>query len=170
MEIILPKFGLFFWALVIFLIFFMILKKVAWRPIIKALAEREQEIESRLQAAAEAQRKMEEITTQNEKMLQEALAAKEKILKEANELKSQIESQARNDARLIAEKMRQDTLQEVEQIKKSLKDDIKKEVIEMSFFVAEKILSRELRNKKTHDGYVETLVSELQINPKRVTG
>jgi F-type H+-transporting ATPase subunit b len=170
MEIILPKFGLFFWTLVIFLIFFMILKKVAWKPILNALAEREKEIESRLQAAAEAQRKMEQITTENEKMLQEALAAKEKILKEANELKSQIESQARNEARLITEKMRQDTLQEVEQIKKSLKEDIKKEVIEMSFFVAEKILSRELRNKKAHEGYVETLVSELQINSKRVTG
>ncbi|MCS6904486.1 MAG: F0F1 ATP synthase subunit B [Bacteroidia bacterium] len=170
MEIILPKFGLFFWTVVIFLTFFLILRKVAWKPILRALQEREQEIEARLQAAAEAQKKMEQITQQNEKMLQEALLAKEKILKEAQELKAQIENQARQEARLLAEKMRKETLQEVEQIKKSLKDEIKKEVVEMSFYVAEKILSRELRNKKTHDSYVEALISDLQLNPKRVTG
>jgi len=51
MEIILPQFGLFFWTALIFLVVFFLLRKFAWKPILQALNDREQQIEDRLQAA-----------------------------------------------------------------------------------------------------------------------
>jgi F-type H+-transporting ATPase subunit b len=44
MDLITPDFGLFFWMLVTFMLVFIILKKFAWKPIVHALKEREDNI------------------------------------------------------------------------------------------------------------------------------
>ena len=52
--ILVPQLGLFFWSLVVFLIFFFILRKFAWKPIISMLKEREESISQSLQQAEKA--------------------------------------------------------------------------------------------------------------------
>ena len=41
MDLLIPSFGLIIWTLLAFLIVFFILKKFAWKPILKSLTERE---------------------------------------------------------------------------------------------------------------------------------
>ena len=44
MDLLIPSFGLIFWTLLAFLIVFYILKKFAWKPILKSLKDRENNI------------------------------------------------------------------------------------------------------------------------------
>jgi F-type H+-transporting ATPase subunit b len=54
MDLILPQFGLFFWSALIFGLFFFLLRKYAWKPILSALQERESKIAEALAAAQKA--------------------------------------------------------------------------------------------------------------------
>ena len=51
MGLVMPEFGLFFWMLVSFSILLLILKRFAWGPILKALADREKSNEEALKSA-----------------------------------------------------------------------------------------------------------------------
>ena len=51
LSLITPDPGLFLWSLILFLAFFFILRKFAWKPILNALKEREESIEKSLQEA-----------------------------------------------------------------------------------------------------------------------
>jgi len=48
MELVTPSIGLVFWTTIAFLILIFVLGKFAWKPIMQALAEREQSIEDAL--------------------------------------------------------------------------------------------------------------------------
>jgi F-type H+-transporting ATPase subunit b len=66
MDLILPQFGLFFWSALIFGIFFFLLRKYAWKPILQALREREQKIADALAAAQKAQAEIEALRREQE--------------------------------------------------------------------------------------------------------
>ena len=69
MGIILPEPGLFLWTTIIFLVFFFILRKFAWKPIINALEKREHHIEESLQQAAQARDAMAKLKSDNEALV-----------------------------------------------------------------------------------------------------
>ena len=83
MELLTPALGLFFWTLVVFAIVFLVLRKFAWRPILKSLKDREEFIDNSLKAADNARKDIELLQANNEKLLQEARIERDKILKEA---------------------------------------------------------------------------------------
>ena len=50
--------SLVFWTTLIFLVFFLLLRKFAWRPILGAVKQREDSINNALQAAENARKEM----------------------------------------------------------------------------------------------------------------
>ncbi|MCS7084936.1 MAG: F0F1 ATP synthase subunit B [Bacteroidia bacterium] len=164
MEIILPKFGLFFWTLVVFLTVFFLLKKFAWGPILKALHEREHNIESKLKAAAEAEARMKALTAENEKILQQAQNERAKILKEAAELKAQIVADARKEAQAEAAKELANARRAIESEKAAALAHIKQTAVQLSIEVAEKILRAELSDKSKHEQFARRLIEDIRLN------
>lgn len=63
--------GLIFWTIITFLILLFILKKTAWKPILQALKEREDNIRASLEKAEQARKEAEEILEKNRKNLSE---------------------------------------------------------------------------------------------------
>lgn len=157
MDIILPAFGLFFWTLVIFLVLFFLMRKMAWKPILNALDERNTEITSRLQAAAEAEAKMKELTSNREILMKEAHAEREKIVKEALALKEKIEGEARAKAVSESDKILAQAKTQIDQEKNAAIEALRKEAGQLAFFIAEKVLKRELTDKKTATGLCRIL-------------
>ena len=51
MELVTPSIGLVFWTLISFLILLFLLKKLAWKPVLGAIHERERSIEDALNKA-----------------------------------------------------------------------------------------------------------------------
>ncbi len=164
MEIILPKFGLFFWTLVVFLTVFFLLKKFAWGPILKALNDRETDIENKLRSAAEAEARMKTLTAENEKILQEAQSERAKILKEAGELKAQIIAEAKKEAQAEAAKELANARRVIESEKAAAVAHIKQTAVRLSIEVAEKVLRYELADKTKHEQFATQLVNDIRLN------
>ena len=95
MNPLLPELGLVLWMSVAFLVVLFLLKRYAWKGIIKALNDREEFIERSLKSAEEAKAQMSDLKADNEKLLIEARKEREQILKEAKEMKEKILSEAK---------------------------------------------------------------------------
>ena len=64
MEKLLEEFslGLFFWQTILFTLLLLLLWKFAWKPILKAVNDREEGIKNALQAAEEAKKEMQNVS------------------------------------------------------------------------------------------------------------
>ncbi|MDX1906945.1 MAG: F0F1 ATP synthase subunit B [Bacteroidia bacterium] len=162
--IITPQFGLFFWATVIFLTFFFILRRFAWKPILEAITSREASIEKSLQEAVQAREEMSRLKADNESLLKEARQERDKILKEAHTLREQIVREARDAAAEAAKKEQEKAKQQIETEKNVALNEIKLTAAQIAVEVAEKILRKELDNKGAQEEMARRLISDLNNN------
>src|SRR5665213_3865076 len=98
MDLVLPQIGLIFWMTVTFITVLVILRKFAWKPILKALSDREESIAEALNTAKRAKEEMASLKADNERLLNEARSERDKMLKEAREAKDAIVGEAKNKA------------------------------------------------------------------------
>lgn len=156
--------GFVVWATVAFLLLLVILKKVAWKPILTALHERERSIETALESAQNAKAEMARLTSQNEALLKEARAERDLILKEAKELKDQIVAEAKTQAQEEGAKMIEKAKNEIETSKVAALAEVKNQVSDLSIQIAEKILRRQFESKSSQEALVNDLLKEVKLN------
>ncbi|MFN4212801.1 MAG: F0F1 ATP synthase subunit B, partial [Microgenomates group bacterium] len=89
------SYGLFFWQAIILVILIVLLAKFAWKPILTALAAREEGISNALLAAENAKKDMQNLKADNEKLLAEARAERDLMIKEAREIKEKMIADAK---------------------------------------------------------------------------
>ena len=105
MQLVTPAIGLMFWTVVIFVLLLILLKKFAWKPILKAVDDRNSSINEALASAEKAKSEMEQLSADNDKILNEARIQRDSIIKEAREIKNKTISDAKNKASIDAEKI-----------------------------------------------------------------
>ena len=136
--------GTLFWSAVAFLLLFIVLKKVAWGPIISALESREKEIKDALDAAAIAREDAEKATSDYEKIKQEAHAEAQVILSEAKSVKEKMISDAVEEARRKAELETENALQSINAEKEKVVKEIKTAAVDLSIKAASKLIEKNL--------------------------
>lgn len=159
-----PQLGLFSISLLIFIIVFLILKKFAWKPILATLKEREDSITDSIATAERVKEEMAQMKAEHEHVLAEAKAERSKILKEAKELKDQIISEAKAQAQAEAKKIVQDASVAIENQKMAALTEVKNQVGTLVIEVAEKVLRKELADKKAQEAYISQLAAEIKMN------
>jgi F-type H+-transporting ATPase subunit b len=164
MGLVMPDFGLLFWMVLSFSILLFILKKFAWKPILKALADRENSIDEALQAAQLAKDEMTRLQADNEKILREAVIEREKIVKEAREMKESIVRDAKTQASAEANKVMENAKAAIEQEKAAAINDIKEIISTFSIDIAEKILKGHLTDEENQKKLVKNYVDEIKLN------
>ncbi len=164
MELLLPKLGLFFWTTVIFLGFFFVLRKLAWKPILDMLKQRDDEIAGSLEQARLAREEMSKLKSDNESLIKEARAEREKMLKEAQLVRDQIIAEAREKASLEAGKERDKALQQIESEKRAALVELKQTAASLAVDIAEKILRKQFVDKAAQEAYARTLLADLNNN------
>ena len=105
MQLLTPQFGLIIWTLLAFLIVFFILKKYAWKPILKSMNEREQGISDSLATAEKIKLEMSQMKSENEALLVKAREERAQMLKEAKETKDKIINEAKEQAKVETNKI-----------------------------------------------------------------
>ncbi len=80
-----PNPGLIFWTAITFVIVLLILKKIAWGPILNALEEREKGIQSSIDRAFQAKDESEAILRKNKELLAKADAESDRIIREGKD-------------------------------------------------------------------------------------
>jgi F-type H+-transporting ATPase subunit b len=164
MDLLMPELGLFSISLLIFIIVFLILKKFAWKPILSTLKDREDSITDSIATAERVKEEMAQMKAEHEHVLAEAKAERSKILKEAKELKDQIISEAKAQAQAEAKKIVHDASVAIENQKMAALTEVKNQVGTLVIEVAEKVLRKELSDKKAQEAYISQLASEIKMN------
>ncbi|HAP01907.1 MAG TPA: ATP synthase F0 subunit B [Bacteroidetes bacterium] len=164
MELLKPELGLIFWTAVIFLTVFFLLRKMAWKPILKALDDREKTISDSLQTAERTKQEMATMKSQHEALLNEARQERSAILKEAKDMKDAIINEARDKAKAEGARMIDEAKREIENQKMAAIIDVKNAAGELVLEVSEKILRRELSGKDDQKKYINTLIEQSKLN------
>jgi F-type H+-transporting ATPase subunit b len=163
MELVTPGMGLLFWMAISFTIVFIILKKFAWKPIINALKDREESIAEALDAANQARKDVEGLKADNDKIIAEAKREKDLILKEARDIKEKMMAEAKAQARDEARKSIETARMVIQNEKNAAISEIKQQVAELSVSIAEKVLQKELRDKKEQEALVDDLLKDVKL-------
>ncbi|HDR51481.1 MAG TPA: ATP synthase F0 subunit B [Mariniphaga anaerophila] len=164
MELVTPNVGTIFWMIIVFGIVAFVLKKFAWRPILNALYEREESIDTALKAAEEARYEVEKLKTGNDKLIAEARREKDLILREAMNLKDGIVAEAKEKASFETQKSIENARRQIENEKAKAINEMKKQMTEISFLIAEKIIRKEMTDPKQQQKLVSELIDEIKLN------
>lgn len=164
MELVTPGIGLIFWTTIIFLILMLVLGKFAWKPINKMISDRNQSIEDALNMAEKAREEMKELKAGNEKIMAEARIERDNILKEAKELKDQIVAEAKKEAGKEVEKLKKSASMEIAAQKAAAVEEIRNQVLDLSILVAEKVIRREVKDKKDNQVLVDDILKDVKFN------
>lgn len=156
--------GLFFWQTLLFILLLFLLRAVAWKPILKAINDREEGIKDSLKAAEAAKKEMQNINANNERILKEARAEREELLKEAREMKDKIIADAKDTAQVEADKLIKQAKAAIESEKQSAVADLKNQVAGLSIDIAEKVIQGELSDKKKQLKMVEDQLGDVTLN------
>jgi F-type H+-transporting ATPase subunit b len=163
MQLLTPDLGLLLWTLLAFLGFFFIMKKFAWPAIIKGLAEREQNIANSISSAEKIKLEMAQLKNDNEAFLARAREERAVLLREAKDTKDKIINEAREEAKAQAARIVADAQVTINNQKMAAMTELKNQVGQMVIELSEKILRRELVNKKEQEVYIRQLANESKL-------
>lgn len=164
MELIKPSFGLIFWMLVGFGIFFFILAKYAWPVITQGIASRNKKIQDQLDEAERVHAELENMNIKHEQMLAQAKAERDNILNEARAISEKLKEDAKLKADTEAQSIIADAKQAIQMEKMKAITDLKNEIANFSINIAEKIMTEELSDKEKQEKLIEKWVNESQLN------
>lgn len=164
MDLLTPSIGLIFWMTISFIVLLIILGKYAWKPILKALENRENSIQKSLDEAKNAREAMAKLTSQNEQILKEARMEREAILKEAHEIKDKIINDAKDAATAESNKIIQSAKETINAERISAINQIKSEVADLSVDIAKKVLQKELSSPEEQKKLIDSLVNQAKLN------
>jgi F-type H+-transporting ATPase subunit b len=164
MELLTPGSGLIIWQLIIFVLLFLLLSKLAWKPIISSLKEREASIQGALDTAEKARLEMSQLKSDNEKLLRDAREEREKILREAREISNRMKEEAQVEAKKSADRIIADAKAAINIEKQAALKDVRTQVSMFALDVAEKLMKKNLSNDKAQKDLVEGYVKDLKIN------
>jgi F-type H+-transporting ATPase subunit b len=163
MNLVTPELGLVFWTTVSFLILLVILRKFAWKPILEAVSERENNIERALIQADAAKEELSRLTNENEALLKSARAERDAILAEATKIKNQIIGEAKHAAQKEAARQTEIARVEINNQKAIAMADVKNQVASLSLEIAEKVLRKQFEDQKKQDDLVKELLKDVKL-------
>ena len=138
--------GLLAWTVVTFIILLVVLKKIAWGPIISILELREKEIRDALNAADKAKEDAEKVQKDYEEIVVKARAEAQDIISESrkvgDKLKVDIEESAQKNANEIIKKAKIQIKAERDKALSEIQDI----AVDLTLKTAEKVVQRNLTN------------------------
>lgn len=148
-------------TLVSFLLLFWLIKRIAWKPLMSMLEEREKAINADLDKAAKDREISLQQRAETEEQLREARKNANEILNKAqiegNVLHKSIIKEANEDAQRI----RQQAQREIEAERVRALNNMRSEISELSISIAEKVIKREL-NTSDQERLVDEFIQGLE--------
>ncbi len=159
-----PEIGMIFWALVIFALTWLVLGRFTFKPIARALREREESIGGALAEADRARTEMAQLKTENQSLLKQAQTERTLMMKEAKEAQEGILKAAREQARTESARIVAEAHAEIETQKNAAMLEVKNSAGQLAIDVAQKILRNQLADPSAQQRYANTLIDEIKLN------
>jgi len=159
-----PEIGTIFWTTLIFIFFFLILAKFAWKPVLNAVKAREEIIKNSLTAAEKAREDMKRLQADNEAILRKAREERENIIKEARVTREKMILEAKEKASEEAGKLIEKARQEIEREKIKALSEIHSQVAVLSVEIASKLLGEKLKESEEQEKLIGRYLKDLEKN------
>ena len=163
-PLIAPTIGMVFWALVIFLITWLILGRFTFKPIANALKERETSIGNALAEADRARAEMARIQAANEAALKAQMEERTAMVREAKEAREQIIREAKAEAEVLRARLFKDAQADIESLKQAAITDVKNSAGQIAIDVAQRVMRNQLEDPAKQVAYANTLIDEINFN------
>ncbi len=159
-----PAIGTVVWTTLIFTLFFLILSKFAWKPILNAVKARDEMIKGSLAAAEKAREDMTRLQSDNEAILRKAREEREVILKDARDIRDKLISEAKDKATEEAEKIVEKARVNIESEKRKALSEIHDQVATLSVDIASKLLGEQLKKTGEQEKLIDNYLKEIGVN------
>lgn len=159
-----PEVGTVIWMAIIFLVVVFIMGKFAWKPLIKALDDREKTISDSLTAAEEARALLKDLEKEKELIRNESKRERDLLIKEGNELKDKIIAEAVEKARIEAERVITHAQETIRIEREAGYMEIKAQIANLSVEIASKIIESEMSDMNKHEKLVTKMVNDIKLN------
>lgn len=163
-PLVLPDIGLVFWNTIAFLVLLIVLGKFAWKPMLKAINDREQGIEDALSKADKMKADIAAMQNENEALLAKAREERATLIKDAKEASEKMIAEAKDKAKSEYERIVADAQLAITQQKNAALTEVKNQVGTLVVDVAEKVLRRELSNKAEQEAYIKQIADGVKLN------
>jgi F-type H+-transporting ATPase subunit b len=134
--------GLYIWTILTFLGLLILLRILAWKPLLAMLQERQNTIAKSLDDAKQARQELERIHAEQQRILAEARSQAESIVAQtrddANRLRDELKQKAQSEAAGIVKNAEKQIALEASRAVQQ----IRKEAVDMSVAIAAKLLQR----------------------------
>ena len=159
-----PAAGVVIWTTIAFLTVLFILRKFAWKPILKGLKDREESVDNALSAAERARNEMANLQADNERLLQEARVERDRILKEARDMRDSMVNDAKGKAQEEADRMITAAREAIANEKNRAVAELKNQVANLSIEIAEKLVRQNLSGDAANQELAEKLADDVKLN------
>ena len=137
-----PDPGLYIWTIATFLVLAGALAKFAWRPLLAALAARQDAIRKSLDEARQAKQELERLNVESARILAQARAEAESILTATRSDAAQFREELKQKARAEAAGIVKNAERQIEQETARAVQQIRQEAVDISVTIASKLLQR----------------------------
>ena len=143
--------GLIFWTLVTFFLVALLLRRVAWGPILKVVDDREKTIAASIESAKRERAEAERLLAEQKEAIQKARAEAADMMRRNAEDVEKLRNDLVAKARAEAEAQKTDALREIENERAKAVADVKKTAADLAIQITEKLLNKHLDDKTQKD-------------------
>ena len=140
--------GLILWTILTFVIVLLILRKAAWKPLLGALAAREESIRASLREAADARAQAVRLLEENKRQLAQAEEQSRRIIMEGRDMGDRLKGEILEKANATTRVMIEQAKEEIRREKDAALTQLRSEATDLVIAAAGKILDANLDTPK----------------------
>ncbi len=138
------NFGLFFWTWVVFILLFLVLKRFAWPPIVRATEERERRIARQLEESDKMNAEAKAALGEHRSLLAKAKDEAQGLINEAKTLAQREREQLLSKTREEQDQILERAKREISAERERAVAELRKEAVDLSLAAASKLIQQRL--------------------------
>lgn len=165
-KLITPDIGVIFWTVVTFLVVLLILGKFAWKPILKAIDEREKSMKEDIEKAQKTREEAEELISKQKNLLEEARKESSAMVEEGKRATEKVKADMLEQAKRAEKEIVEQGRKKVEQEARNAIQGIKEQAADLAIAAARKLIISSLdekEQKRLMEDYIKDLSEKDQV-------
>lgn len=157
--------GMMIWTVIIFGVLLVVLRKIAWKPLLTMLDEREKKIKDALEQAQKTQRETELVLAENQRRTDEALQKADEIMQQARQDAERQRARMLEEAKAESRRVTEQGIRRIEAEQRTAMAEVRRQAADLAILAAGRLIQVSLTEEQQKQ-IVEEFLS--QVPEKRV--
>lgn len=156
--------GLMLWTVLTFVVLLLVLRRIAWKPLLEALDAREKRIDDALQKAEKAQREAEQAIAENRKRSDEAMRQAEQLIEQARQDAGQTRRKLIEEARAESQRVVDQGMRRLEAEQRAAMQEVRAVAADLAIRAAGRLIQSSLTEQQQRE-LVEQFLKDVPQKP-----